>query len=322
MSATVAGVPEREYHFDMEKARPDRPQRRDAWERAGLANEEGSLDHRQEPAAWLRPSNATLNTVRALQFEWDSTSTKIVRTPQDLLDRFLRLHDHHGVHAYGSRWGPLELCEHGIPYTHNPPSLPRGATIPSNATTLEEQLSAFERASEGCWPLLAEPVAMWLDLVERFAATLDVAVCLYHDKPGRLDDWERALPGGRSLLRGLQPGEYLTTDRLLLGELATYWLDLATVRPRFRWGPRQAVPAFDLVPDRLFSALVVRLVSAIGRTDGIARCTACGGFYVPLRRPTRGRRRYCEACRDEGKPRRDAERDYVMRNKRRKGSSR
>ena len=61
-----------------------------------------------------------------------------------------------------------------------------------------------------------------------------------------------------------------------------------------------------------FGALIVQLMSA-ATGSALAICSACGTFFVPLRRrPAFGKRRYCRAC-GRTAALRDAKADYRAR---------
>jgi hypothetical protein len=281
---------------------------------AGIGDEP---DHRSR--GWLRPSSVTLSA-GLLSFDFDD-STDLVTPSRTLLDRFLRIRDERGALDYARSWGPLELCEDGLVYTHNPLRLRPGATMrPTKEGDGVDQIAAFLEVADGCKPLWwasGEPVATWISLAAQFRALLDVAANLHrpNPKPGNPADWRIAAPYiDQSLgVAFTTPGARVSTDRLFFTEVAEGYLRDTGIALTFRWDAEKPEPTFDVVPRRLFDALVLRLLAQAGRTDGVARCSACGNFFTQRRRPPRGTRTYCEPCREAGKPKRDAERDYAQR---------
>lgn len=88
------------------------------------------------------------------------------------------------------------------------------------------------------------------------------------------------------------------------------WIDLALVRPRVTWGTGDVT--VSLSGAGLLGAVAMEILTATtGR--GIAMC-GCGQWHVPSQ-PRPDRRSYCELCRKQGVPSRDAARAYRLRMK-------
>lgn len=220
-----------------------------------------------------------------------------------LLDQFVVLADAPAerILTYAQRWGVLLLCEHHLPSSHNPPPLYMSQSGPMWCLPSRDP-------DNQCWELLED----WRHFARQARALLRVAVRLHEGRTGAAADW------GTVYERPAQPGPPgqgdLDAERLALTLLVNEWLVLGNVRPQFWWAEgRNAAPEIRLGGEDLFGALAVQLALAISQTDGLALCSACGSPYVPERRPRPDERHYCAACRDAGRPIRDAARDYRSR---------
>ena len=185
------------------------------------------------------------------------------------------------VADFASRWGPLQVCEHGLPTLHE-----LGTHCPPKG-----------------WPDdCREPLAAWRRYSQEFKQLLVRVI--------RQTEDEATGPGGRdagevdsNIAYTWEAGEVLAIE---IGEL----LDMADVRPAIRWAGKFNV---DYRPASLFGALVLQLAVAATRAATMAVCSSCGLPHFPMKIPAPGRRSYCQTCRDSGAPARDASRDYLRR---------
>ena len=115
--------------------------------------------------------------------------------------------------------------------------------------------------------------------------------------------WDRNVKG-----RGAVQGA-VDVERLILARCLNEWLDLGAVRPAVTWhaGQKQQME-INFAGPRLFSALALQLVFAIGGGEAIATCSGCGQVYPARRLPRKGQRNYCQPCRRRKVPLRDAKR--------------
>jgi hypothetical protein len=70
-------------------------------------------------------------------------------------------------------------------------------------------------------------------------------------------------------------------------------------------------PVFTIPGHTLFGAIGLQVAFALTQQNGVLTCSGCGRFYERVRRPPSGRRQYCERCRADGQPQRDASRDHL-----------
>ncbi|MFZ0995777.1 MAG: hypothetical protein WAO09_07350 [Candidatus Dormiibacterota bacterium] len=101
-------------------------------------------------------------------------------------------------------------------------------------------------------------------------------------------------------------------QRATLAAFVDRWLALGAVRPVFRWAADQE-PRLSFKAGGLFGALAVHLAVRVANGQGWAICNGCGAPYAPRRLVRSGRRAYCDQCRRDRVPDRDAHRDWRVR---------
>ena len=220
------------------------------------------------------------------------------------LGAFLRIKDADGVREFARRYGPLALCAHGVPATHNP--------------TVDDPVG-IDRGL-GCRPVYTEPVAAWLRLAAQARAILDVAASLHHNRRPDARSWRLAMGYGEDGTGATAPtpidSERLADYREWLSIEINGWLRLDPPRPVFRWRPRPDV----VLVCGTFGHIALQLAAACAGTADLMRCDSCRQPYVRKgRRAQAGRRNYCPGCRDSGAPQRDARRDFRQRQAQQRG---
>jgi hypothetical protein len=186
---------------------------------------------------------------------------RLVSVPHDLLLRFTRILTAEEALAFARRFGVLRLHER----------------------------------RDG--PVCCEPVAMWLQLARQARALLNAASALHRGETPTIDDWrviyEAAAPSDvpwRAATRPPAPEE----ARPLLGIVMQEWLQTFDVRPVFAWWGRDPQIVFQR---DLPTTLVMSLVMAVVRAEGLAICSACGRPYLRRgRQAKRGQSNYCSGC--------------------------
>jgi DNA-directed RNA polymerase subunit RPC12/RpoP len=243
---------------------------------------------------------------------------KVVRPGRGLLEGFLPLaEDASGekILAYAQRWGVLEICEHGLPCSHNPPpwnhevylgNLSRQGVPFCQPLTHGDDV--FRRVSDFNW----EPLDLWRDYARIFRVLVDTAASLANgDLPSRIqwqslfDDrlfraWPKTLPFPRKV----------ETATGYLADILSDLLTLSGARPQaVLVGDRAAVTVGG---GHLFGALAMQALMAASATDGFYFCAGCGRPFTTVgsrRRPQAGRHHYCPEC-GSATARRDASRRY------------
>jgi hypothetical protein len=211
-------------------------------------------------------------------------------SPPDLegaLDRFIRIRDAAGVLGFAKRFGPLRLCEHGVPFSH----------------------------STYCQPTKREPVASWLGYAETARAVVAIASQMRRNRYASREDrdklwaaWPQLQSGGskREIFEELLSMSRLAEERgvhsppysqwLLMRPVIEWFVDVSGVRPGIPagWQGETQCPVFELQGHGVLGALGVQLLAAVGGAHEIHLCQSCGEPYTPRRQPQRGRRHYCD----------------------------
>jgi hypothetical protein len=270
-----------------------------SWGTGGLTDKNGRLDRPVGWNEWRVPEV----THEGKNLVWSPGGTFTNAQPSSsLLESFVRLVDapDGSIVRYAMRWGVFGVCQHGLPACHNPPPVP----IPIGP--LKDPPWCSPR---GYWEGRAwEPLEIWRGYARKFRALLNLAARAYGGSPGNVDDWrelnvETSDTGSRA--------SRLAQDRVQLSVVVNQLVAQARVTMDFRWD--RATPVLHPTGRGLFGALVIQLALAIGRSDGLAICSACSVSYIPPRRPRLRQRRYCQDCRDRKVPQRDAAASYRSR---------
>jgi hypothetical protein len=271
---------------------------------ARFSNPEGRLE-RFFPINELQiPSDIRLEGYD-LVWEPDKPAARRVEAGKGVLEQFAKLADAEpkSYLAFAKRWGPLGLCKHNVPASHN--------QIPS--------LTFTEGQPEYCSPLGYESLDCWRAHAWYVASILKVSSKLHAGNLATEEDWYGVLRGNEDeeIHRASQP-IYKNHDmqRYALEACINQMIDLANVTPKLVWDCN--LPKIIFASGEwggLFGAITMQLMLAISQKGDFATCSGCGMSYLPFRKPKYGQRNYCEACRKSNIPIRDAARDYRRRMK-------
>jgi hypothetical protein len=234
------------------------------------------------------------------------------------LHRFVRLRDAQDVLRFAQRYGVLDICEHGLPCTHNPrmlnihllglvqsPSLWKPVEV---GTENSRSFLIEERGKrpwcEGCG---SEPVETWLFWSRQARAILNLAAALSAGRPCSREDWEVILT--QDIDEKPQLIDTLMARRWAAGvylqEAVNLWLDLANVRLALSWPTGAGLGSLRLERGGTFGLLGVQLLTAITGAQSLAICNGCSIPYIrEKRRPQAGRQNYCLECRAKKVPER------------------
>lgn len=198
---------------------------------------------------------------------------------------------------YAKKWGVLEICEHQRPACHQR----------LNGLLCEPQLYG---------DLFWEDVSVWRQYARLFRSHLSIAARLASGEKGLFEDWEVVIKA-----QGFSEGKLfqqhgLAVDHEKLKVALNVLLSESAVGPLVLWSAGRWQIHFSATPAigcALFGAIVCQLMLAATRTEGLAICSGCGTGYLPMKRPNQARRNYCDTCRNNKLPARDAARDYRRR---------
>jgi len=222
---------------------------------------------------------------------------KVGKPDRSILKRFANLADAtpKTIRDFALRYGPLALCEHGLYYKHNHPSLHH----------TDHQL---------CWPNglselsseVREPLDLWRRYASRVKGVLLAADLLRENQLPRAEMWRlinwpgyyNSSEGEMATLIRREIGEERFNEsmrvdgKMLITEVLQNWLATADVRLSFGWGII-GWPSIQLECVGLFPTLGLQLTLAVCRaTGGVALCSSCGVLEIEERRKPRFDRPY------------------------------
>jgi len=241
----------------------------------------------------VSPEHASKENLPAIVWDRTGPSGQFPDTDardQKVLDEFVKLSGAppQRVLGFARAYGPLHVCEHGLPAWHNP-GLRRKDTV-----------------GEFCQETQVEPLRVWWDLAGQAKAILGIAANVKLDKDVTEKDWRAALAwtGKRDIPWWIRSSR---ADARVLELCVQRWLELGAVHPTFDWNDGE--PKIRLAGWGVLGAVSRQLAFAVARVGGLAHCTNCKEWYTPKRRPNPNRRNYCQACRKKA-PNRDAQRTW------------
>lgn len=247
------------------------------WIWAGMTTKNsGALGRPVSAGAWTVPEEVVLE---GEQLRWRPGRPRTVVSEPGLLDAFLELRDGSAqeVLLFAQQWGVLRA--------------------PSGSFWLTEGY--------------AEDIEDWRFLASHFTAVLDVAADVHLDRPPRRDRWEAISEidfidatvddDAQVTYKVTLSGELLKGEMQAVGSgpqqalsaVLSEWLARAPSQLRLTW---EEDPQLQLQPASLTSALVLNLVLAVAKREGLAICSECGVAFIPKRRPAAGRSSYCPRC--------------------------
>lgn len=151
-----------------------------------------------------------------------------------------------------------------------------------------------------------EPIAVWHALAVQFRALHRIGADLNQERTGTEEEWRAirlARPAGKRAL---------DEARFLLMSNVRRLVNDAQLRPRLYWNKLSEQWQIDFdgpSGSNLLAVLALQLMVSIADKDGVALCSNCHQSYMPERRPSVGRRNYCQLCREAGVPFRDSKRE-------------
>ena len=239
------------------------------------------LDAASEHLHWLHPQPGEPSYIEYLK--------RPAANPSGMLDAFVRIKGADDVLRFARRYGPLSLCEHGLPASHRP--VPRFRLDKPPADSYCRPVGYPSNCSE--------PVGRWYFYVRLARALLEIGAASWQERPGSKTSWKDVFDEEDDdyqdrMLAML--GESVAVDRLALSAVASdRWLDDGNLRLNWFWAPRLGEPLSWLGNDT-FSLLAVQLVAALSRAGDMAICDGCSRVYPRKRRAQRKRRNFCPAC--------------------------
>ena len=277
---------------------------------AGLTDP--NADHRVgralQAGTWSVPEVIALDAPSG-SLRWDGDGrAKGVTAPPDFLDRFMRLRSANDtvIHQFAREYGVVQLCaEHTW--------APLGHYFPYDEPSSSDDFCTVQIPLGGT----ADPYVptSWYRWFSAWCCeVLNLIMRLQDGKPGELESWQVVSPTfaehhgfqltWRSGLVRQARSDIVRDDKQELERVLNTWLFMNRLRLHVEWSD---APHVELTPGTLVGQLLVNLVFALSHSGGFAFCSNCGNPFSPTRKPTEGRRRYCNDCKHASI--RDAKRD-------------
>jgi hypothetical protein len=108
----------------------------------------------------------------------------------------------------------------------------------------------------------------------------------------------------------------LKMQRMLVTKIINMWLFMCQVVPVLIWEhqtPYLRLRSVLIPSGRLWGALTVQLMTAVGHSKGIAFCSGCGTAMEPKRRPTTRYAVFCDICKTNKVPNAQAQQRHRAR---------
>jgi|SRR5215472_2150600 len=231
-----------------------------------------------------------------------------------LLEEFLQLEEGTPAHilSYARKWGILSFCKrHKLPASHKFNGTKQALDF-STAYFNQCELDWFKEGGQ-IW--YQEPLELWRKYAKVARTICRLASNLHSRKLGNVDDWAILSPDAELEAWFQDPqkrlDQKLCEGKLLVAFKLQEWLQLGRVKVTPYWGVGN--PTIKFGSRRLFGALALQLCFVVSRSEGFELCSSCGDVYLPTRPPKPEKRHYCKPCRDRGRPKADASRDYWRR---------
>ncbi|MHB8312385.1 MAG: hypothetical protein ACYDD0_03670 [Candidatus Dormibacteria bacterium] len=275
-----------------------------------------AVTERRESFPYRLPSRPALGTYHGervlvwADLEGESWTTSLEKPTRGCLQAFCQLGTgaDEAVLGFARKWGPLGLCEHGRPRSHDGPGL-CPCTLQANRSELGLP-SNWEPGEQGApdWHEVAyEPLEAWRRYARAARALLEVAAYLRPSghEIAAAEVWETICPLPPP--QRYQEDEGWPLDRPFTHEGALQAIHDALGR-WLSWGAVRPVPVVNgekvevtLRGWQLPGRLAVELATAVTASKGESYvCDLCKVLYVPeKRRPKAGQRHYCPACRSK-----------------------
>ena len=214
----------------------------------------------------------------------------------EMLDYFTRIKDGDGVLRFAKRYGTLSLCRHGYYRHEDVKECPEPPTSRFHLRGYEEAL------------LCKEPLSGWFRHVEVFNSVLRVGAALHSNEIPSAADWQIIQADellGYPLRRLASPPDWKS-----LGYVLNTLLQAGNVSPEVSTQDGRPKITFGGDTWSTLGFQVALSVTGEGRT---AVCDGCNRVYPRTRKPQRGRRSFCQVCKEDGTDARMRQRDYSAR---------
>ena len=248
-----------------------------------------------------------------------------------LLDRVAGIETAENARQVASRFGPLMLCEHGVPYIHDKPSSQVGTSLVPGTDSrikwdgrclpltyldgvirLTNVDTEDQRIKSGLYPpylpsgTYGESVDAWIRLADRVRGFIEFIYWMREMptgvNPASAFDQAIGRPSWESLKGAsdveIQQEWNLSRDQLIRYLLANGAWDLSRLGGvSMRFDPRSD-SIYELDGVTVLGSLGIQLLNLLKAPSTLARCMNCQRIYEPRRKPKSRQRNFCQnsAC--------------------------
>lgn len=250
----------------------------------------------------------------------------VERSSSEMLSSFIRIRDASDIQKFALRYGPLRICKHGLPATHNPKRIehvwavgkrrfkrnPWCEPVRVKGTgDLQERLSVI---------FYREKVTDWLRFVRSAQSLLGIGRAVRSNGLGDWTDWETLMrewlrwPDYEGFIASILDDRYLDDPlelpRMIVEYAVNQWIRMGQAYPSLIWNLDQIKPSFHL-QENTFGQLGVQLATTLALGKQIAFCDGCGFPYLAEGlKPRADRANYCADCQVRRVPDRERKRRF------------
>ena len=243
---------------------------------------------------------------------------------EEMLDRFLDIENGADVVAFAESWGALGICSHGLPATHAP------AAKTNLRGQAELEYACEPRSLLTGEPSRWEPIRKWVEYARMFRAAIGLILALRDGQAGDTEDWQTLR--GYSDVSGLDKRAGYSDNKkiirwLFISNSIQAWLDIGGVRGGigFELDPtfisRVQLRAGDDRTPGTFGYLAIQAAVFLSGARDIYQCSYCSRLYNRnMKKPNAGENNYCGDCREKGRPKMVASREWRANKKKNRSS--
>ena len=231
---------------------------------------------------------------------WTGPFNRLVERPADdvrLAQQFIGLarpgSDIGSFRSFGETFGPLHLCEHGLPRTHI--DVRQREFLPNDLVDAHFVPTSWGRST------IAEPLAAWTSLARQAHAMAYIADGLRDGEGAGSAVWAPLLPLLPDLTtvqgHAFDPSnEPLAVQQRALAHCIETWIQWGRIRLTVTWSEGNSRPEARNGATTLFGAVALGLALRLTRGGELRLCPGCGEEFAPARRRDPNKRAWCPRC--------------------------
>jgi len=231
---------------------------------------------------------------------WTPPFHQVVERPANdvtLAQQFIRLArpgtDFVAFRSFGESFGPIHVCEHGLPRTHI--DVRQKEFLPNDLVDAHYIPASWGHRT------IAEPLIAWASLARQAHAMAYIADALQDGVVEDSEIWEPLLPllPNLTTVQGNQfdpANESLAVQQRALAHGIQTWIEWGGVHLMVTWGEGEKRPTARNGATTLFGAIALGLALLVSRGGEFRVCPGCGEEFTPPRRRDPNRQAWCPKC--------------------------